>query len=128
MCTFKYMYFDKYRMNPWEQDEEKRASKKEKNEKNEKNSAIIETFELIKNFEKERKDRNVASYRRNDAYWMELKKIHGESLSDLREFLEYLHYKKDYYRKHGICFFTYIYVLIHVCTCIYICIYVNIYI
>lgn len=84
-------------MNPWDKDEEKIAVNSE-------NSAIIETYQQIKVFEKERKDRNVASYRRNDAYWVELKKIHEESLVDLREFLEYLHYKKDYYRKHGLAF------------------------
>eukprot|EP00596_Hydrurales_sp_CCMP1899_P000755 CAMPEP_0119044670 /NCGR_PEP_ID=MMETSP1177-20130426/33414_1 /TAXON_ID=2985 /ORGANISM="Ochromonas sp, Strain CCMP1899" /LENGTH=541 /DNA_ID=CAMNT_0007015127 /DNA_START=39 /DNA_END=1661 /DNA_ORIENTATION=- len=90
-------------MNPWEQDEEK-LNQSSINQKTGKNAAITETFELIKVFEKERKDRNVASYRRNDAYWVELKTMHTEALADLKDFLEYLYYKKDYYRKNGLAY------------------------
>lgn len=63
---------------------------------------IVETFQTIQLFEKERKDSNIASYRRNEAYWIELKKIHAESLVDLADFVEYLHCKKESNRKQGV--------------------------
>lgn len=62
---------------------------------------VSETFAAIQLFEKERKDSNIASYRRNDAYWIELKKMHAECLIDLSEFVEYLTNKKDSNRKQG---------------------------
>lgn len=81
-------------MNPWGEDvpKPKTASK----------DPLIETFEAIQLFERERKDSNIASYRRNDAYWIELKKLHVESLADLADFVEYLNHKKDSHRKQGI--------------------------
>ena len=63
---------------------------------------VTETHHAIQLFEKDRKDSNIASYRRNDAYWVELKKMHAESLTDIAEFAEYLNNKKECSRKQGL--------------------------
>jgi predicted DNA-binding ribbon-helix-helix protein len=81
-------------MNPWEEAPQLSLSNP--------TSPVIETFQAIQQFEKERKEGSVSSYRRNDAYWMELKNIHAESLIDLTDFVEYLNNKKESYRKQGI--------------------------
>ena len=65
------------------------------------NSPVAETFHAIQSFEKERKDSNFSSFRRNEAFWMELKKIHAESLADLTDFIDYLNNKKESCRKQA---------------------------
>lgn len=81
-------------MNPWEEAPQLSLSNP--------TSPVIETFQAIQQFEKERKESSGSSYRRNDAYWMELKNIHAESLIDLTDFVEYLNNKKESNRKQGI--------------------------
>lgn len=81
-------------MNPWEESPQLSLTNP--------TSPVLETFQAIQQFEKERKESSVSSYRRNDAYWMELKNIHAESLIDLTDFVEYLNNKKESNRKQGI--------------------------
>ena len=66
------------------------------------NSPVAETFHAIQSFEKERKESNFSSFRRNEAFWMELKKIHSESLSDLTDFIDYLNNKKESCKKQAL--------------------------
>ena len=82
-------------MNPWAEVVQKAMTSSAKD-------PVTETHHTIQLFEKDRRDSNIASYRRNDAYWVELKKMHGESLSDVAEFLEYLNNKKESSRKQGL--------------------------
>lgn len=73
-------------MNPWGQI------------RNDSEDPVLKTFNQFQFFEKARIDSFELPYRRNQAYWDELKKIQIESNIDVNDFSEYLVNKKQCYK------------------------------